>query len=213
MHEGDALLDCVHCGKYLGAGTGASSSGARLGELPSAGAINWIPTLATLESPRVSDSGGSGDNSSPVPTSSSGPVTSDTTLQTQQVLPTSPTAVVPTGSYMGGGLLPVPEKLVIKITRLEFVEMQELMPDTWLREEEGPKLLAWPRRRSAPVTNILQWLSCYSVMVGVLSRTYTGMVPEFMAYQATVIRCYRDFEGLAWAHAVRQGFKTPGGSD
>ena len=36
-------------------------------------------------------------------------------------------------------------------------------------------------------------------MVGVLSQKYPHMVPELMAYQATIVKCSRDFEGLAWA--------------
>ena len=50
-----------------------------------------------------------------------------------------------------------------------------------------------------PVTDILQWLSCYGAMVGMLSRAYPQMVPKLMAYQATIIKYCRDFKGLAWA--------------
>ena len=59
------------------------------------------------------------------------------------------------GAYLGKGLLPVPEKLVQKIIRLEF---GELMPETWLQEEEESSrhTITWPKHRSAPVTNILQ---------------------------------------------------------
>ena len=52
--------------------------------------------------------------------------------------------------------MPVPERLITTITKLEFIEMRELMPETWMREEEESKLLAWPRICSAPVTAILQ---------------------------------------------------------
>jgi hypothetical protein len=110
----------------------------------------------------------------------------------------------PVGTYLGEGLLPVPDKLVQKIVRLEYVEMRELMPETWLKdEEEGKHTLSWPKRRAAPVTDILQWLTCYTAMVGVLSKAYPSMVPEFMSYQATIIKCARDFDGLAWAQYDR----------
>ena len=49
--------------------------------------------------------------------------------------------------------MPVPERLVTTITKLEFIEMRD---ETWMREEEDSKLLAWPRICSAPVTAILQ---------------------------------------------------------
>ena len=48
----------------------------------------------------------------------------------------------------------------LKILHLKFVEMQKLMPETWLREEEETtkNTIAWPKHHSAPVTDILQWL-------------------------------------------------------
>ena len=79
------------------------------------------------------------------------------------------------------------------------------MPETWLQEEEesSKHAITWPKRRSAPVTDIIQWLQCYAALVGVLSRAYPTMVPELMSYQATIIKCARDFDGLAWAQYDR----------
>ena len=176
---------------------------ANLGVLPTASEISWVPvfsagnpavttvassvaaTLATpsvplLVCPAVSE----------VPTTAS-------------VL--SVTGGFPAGSYLDEGLLPVPEKLVQKILRLEFVEMRELMPETWLREEEEltKNTIVWPKCHTAPVTDILQWLQCFAAMVGVLSKAYPTMVPEFMSYQATIIKCACDFDGLAWAQYDR----------
>ena len=37
----------------------------------------------------------------------------------------------------------------------------------------------------------------------VLLRAYPTMVPELMSYQATIIKCARDFDGLAWAQYDR----------
>ena len=53
------------------------------------------------------------------------------------------------------------------------------------------------------MTDILLRLSCSSAIVGVLSRAYPQMAPEFMAYQATIIKCCRDFDGIAWAQYDR----------
>ena len=92
-----------------------------------------------------------------------------------------------------------------KIIKLEFVEMRDLMPETWLLDEEESKkaTLSLPRHWSAPVTDILQWLQCYAALVSVLSKAYPQMVPEFMLYQAMIIKCARDFHGLAWAQYDR----------
>ena len=99
----------------------------------------------------------------------------------------------------------MPEKLTQNIIRLEFIEMRDLMPETWLMEEEDSRknTLSFPQERAAPVMDILQWLQCFAAMVGVLSRVYPTMVLEFMSYQTTIIKCARDFHGPAWAQYDR----------
>ena len=109
------------------------------------------------------------------------------------------------GLHFREGLLRVPEKLTQNIIRLEFIEMRDLMPETWLMEEEDSRknTLSFPQERAAPVMDILQWLQCFAAMVGVLSRVYPTMVLEFMSYQTTIIKCARDFHGPAWAQYDR----------
>ena len=46
-------------------------------------------------------------------------------------------------------------------------------------------------------------LGSFAALVEVLSRAYPTMVPEFMSYQAIIIKCARDFHGLAWAQYDR----------
>ena len=77
--------------------------------------------------------------------------------------------------------------------------MRECMLETWLRDEESTRnTLSLPQQRTTPVTDILQWLQCFVGMVGVLSQKYPQMVPELMVYQAMIVKCSHDFEGLAW---------------
>ena len=97
----------------------------------------------------------------------------------------------------GEGVLPVPERVEKKLLNLEFVEMKELMRESWLVEEEETCrfTLSLPKRRSGPVTDILQWLQCFGTMVGVLSQKFPMMVPDLMAYQSTIIKCSRDSMG------------------
>ena len=162
-----------------------------LGSIPPSSAISWVPVFSasnSLSLPSLATS---------VSATPSGPAV----LKLTQ--PSS--CGVPAGSYLGEGLLPVPDKLVQKIVKLEFVEMRDLMPESWMREEEeaSKPILTMPRRRLAPVTDILLWLQCYAALVGVLSRAYPTMVPEFMSYQALIIKCARDFQGPAWAQYDR----------
>ena len=157
-----------------------------LGLLPPTSLLPRLPTFTVPgDVPAV---GGAGGGSALPSTSASG----------------SAAMVISAGSYMGEGPLPIPEKLVKKIIKLEFIEMHELLPEFWLCDKEESKtLLGLPRRKKATITNIFQWLQCFSATMGMLARAYPQMVPDLMAYQATIIRCYQDFEELHWAQYNR----------
>jgi len=84
--------------------------------------------------------------------------------------------------------------------------MAELLPESWLAAESSDAEVSghakvvsiFPKRRRAPVTDVLVWVQCFSAMVGVLSTKYPDKVPEFMAYQALIVKCSRDYEGFVW---------------
>ena len=103
---------------------------------------------------------------------------------------------------MGEGLIPLPQRLVQRIVNLEFVEMAELLPEAWLYDEvTEPASRCCSnalKRRKTIITDILRWAQCFGALVSVLSTRYPDKVPEFMAYQATIIKCSREFEGLGW---------------
>ena len=106
---------------------------------------------------------------------------------------------VPTTSYTYQQELP--SKLVKKILDLEFVEMAELVPDSWREEEADYQCCSThtphtPRRD--PVTNIFLWVECYSSLVAVLSSKYPTKIGHFMAYQKLIIKAQRTFIGVRW---------------
>ena len=116
---------------------------------------------------------------------------------------TTPAQVmVPAGLhvYLGHGVMPLPQRLLSKILNLEFVEMQDLLPEAWLTsiEDDAAKCCstsdAEGRKRRPPVTNIFTWLQGFASMVSALSTKYPRMVPEFLAYQSTIIKCYKDYD-------------------
>ena len=95
---------------------------------------------------------------------------------------------------------PLPKKLVKRILELEFVDMAELVPDSWqYTEEDQPKCCHQPKRqRRGPVADILLWVECFSYMVEVLTTGHPQKTPEFMAYQRTIVRAQRSFSGEGW---------------
>ena len=76
---------------------------------------------------------------------------------------------------IGPGLPPVPNKLVLRIQAGEFIHMAELLPDH-LRISTTPskddKKATKQKRRQ--VTNILEWIQCFSIYVAVLTQKHPG---------------------------------------
>ena len=105
------------------------------------------------------------------------------------------------GVYVGDGRPPVPPKLAAKISRWEFVDMGELLPEFWsgLKEDEPTSRRRATGWRSRKVTDILTWGQCFFTYVSVLAPANPEVIPELMAYMAMVIRASQDFDGLAWA--------------
>ena len=121
------------------------------------------------------------------------------------------------GIYVGEGLLPVPAKLAEKITRWEFVDMAELLPECWSSfgpkesvSAPGTRFGGYRRRRA--VTDIATWVQCFATYVSVMSTPHPQAVPELLAYLIFVLRASQDFGGIAWvtydAAFRRQAFIT-----
>ena len=96
-------------------------------------------------------------------------------------------------------LFPIPEHICTKIVNLEYVDMAELKPSSWLLNNEDTEKASFPfKKRKEPVTDILVWVQCYSAMVSILAERYPSKVPELMAYQSTIVKCAKCYQGLAW---------------
>ena len=145
----------------------------------------------------------------PTPTTSASankPLKCTAPMTSQKIVATSPTGLghiqVPAGLYLGEGFLPLPQRLVDKIARFEYVEMAELQPEAWLLENQSNTKYCHSilKRRRAPVTDVLTWVQCFTSLASVLSQIYPNQVPELMAYMSTIVRCQKEFEGLGWMH-------------
>ena len=92
---------------------------------------------------------------------------------------------------IGAGLPPVPQKLVNRIQAGEFVDMAELLPDCmgvttaplFIEEKEDKQALKSKRRQ---VTNILEWVQCFSIYVAVLTAKRPNKIQDLMGYQALI---------------------------
>ena len=93
----------------------------------------------------------------------------------------------------------MPARVVKRILDLEFVEMAELSTDDDLPQRPG-----CPAPARLPVTSISQWVEKYSLMAAVLSTHFPEKAAELFAYQATIVRAERNYEGSRWVIYDRQ---------
>ena len=88
---------------------------------------------------------------------------------------------MPVGMFMGDSMLPLPDSIVAKIGKLEFVDMSELRLESWL-----------PRKRSLlPIFDmgpVLRIVNC-------LHNHTHPYAHQFMAYMAITVQCHEDMKG------------------
>ncbi len=122
--------------------------------------------------------------------------------------------VVPGGEsadYVSVAALPgipaVPQKVAKKLLGGEYVDMAEMRPDAWRMEElmyagqsDTPSCPAGSRgaNRKRPVTDIVTWMECFSVMAAIITAKASERAPHLFAYQRLIVRASQSFEGLAW---------------
>ena len=125
-------------------------------------------------------------------------------LTTSVVIPISSPAIVskpsiPSVELDMGNFQDLPPKLVKRILNLEFVDISELIPESWKLEDEVSSCCQHTRAsRRGPVTDILLWIECYSTLVSVLASRFPTKVPQLMSYQKTIVKAHRTYAGQGW---------------
>ncbi len=77
--------------------------------------------------------------------------------------------------------------------------MYELLPEAWGVDSSQSCCPGSHRQtRRAPVQDILLWTECFSSLVAILGSAHPHHLAGFMAYQRSIVRASRIFEGNAW---------------
>ena len=92
-------------------------------------------------------------------------------------------------------------KVLKRIVDLDFVEMSEVTVD-----DVSPQVPGRPPPPPArlPITDISQWIERYSLMAAVLCSKFPDKAGELFAYQASIVRAERNYEGKRWVAYDRQ---------
>ena len=104
------------------------------------------------------------------------------------------------GKSLGEGLPPIPRKLADRILRGEFIDMHELLPESWRMAEqelEGPD--SRPRGSRRRVLDIIVWVQCFACYMGVIATRRQEQIPELLEYLVQIVRVNQEFERSDWA--------------
>ena len=91
----------------------------------------------------------------------------------------------------------IPPKLFQKIIAGEYVDIWELLPETWQIENEGSYCHSKRPCRSL-VTDINIWTECYATLAAILSSAFPQKAPHFF-FLRTITKDSRTFENTTWA--------------
>ena len=74
------------------------------------------------------------------------------------------------------------------------------MPEFWssAKGDDGELSNEARGQRNRKVTNIYIWLQCFCAYVSVRAPQAPYLIPELMAYMATIVRVNQDYSRLAW---------------
>ena len=92
----------------------------------------------------------------------------------------------------------MPCKLIKIILDLEFIDMVELVPESWRFADDDDLNCCHQSHYSTKrgsVTNILLWLECFASLVAVLATKYPTKVPHLLAKLKTFMRIQKTAAG------------------
>ena len=114
------------------------------------------------------------------------------------------TAVTTHSLYIGEGLPPIPEKLIRRIQDGHFINMAELLPDNLEATNSTEDDHANAKRKQQEVTQIMDWIQCFSTYIAVVSHANPDCVVDLIAYLNLIINGQRRFQDFDWALYDRQ---------
>ena len=92
----------------------------------------------------------------------------------------------------------VSPKVAEKILKGQFVDMTELLPDSWRWEDASVQLPSHCPPDRPPVTEITVWVEYFALMASVVISRFPEKAQHMFQYLRTIVCASRNFEGTAW---------------
>ena len=117
------------------------------------------------------------------------------------VMPAPPQLPSSEAIMVGGSSPPVPRKIAEKIWKLEYVDLNELLPSRLGAPELTMLDLFTQRDRakeSKKIQTFEQWVACFNTLVSVMAARYPDRVKDMLAYSSLIAKAHADYEGTEW---------------
>ncbi len=107
---------------------------------------------------------------------------------------------LPTGSVVvSHASPPIPAKLVLRIWRGEYVDMNNLLPyRLGAPEPTLADTLQIRQRELKQITSIEQWVVCFNAFISVIALQQPHRVRDLLAYSSIITKAAHDYEGNPW---------------
>ena len=105
---------------------------------------------------------------------------------------------------LGGGIPPVPAKLVKRIQEGSFIEMAELLPELLRNASLPDDINKSSKPKPHSVGNIMEWVRCFSCYIAVISRSQPQRVVDLLGYQNLIITSHLEFPDFKWEEYYRE---------
>ena len=124
--------------------------------------------------------------------------------QTNNIQPSQLQSSEHTPMSLGGGMPPVPPKLVKRIQEGSFIEMAELSPDLLRNASLPDDTNKSSKAKSHTVGSIIEWIRCFSCYIAIISRSQPQRVVDLLGYQNLIITSHLEFPDFKWEEYDRE---------
>ena len=100
--------------------------------------------------------------------------------------------------HLGGGLPPIPSKIVQKVEERHFIELAELLPEHLSSYWENDDQSKSTKSKYKAISSILEWFQCFGIYVAIISRKEPHRVVDLLAYQYLIIQAHQEYQGDCW---------------
>jgi len=96
--------------------------------------------------------------------------------------------------------MPIPNKLIQKIKRGEYVDMTELLPEKLgqTEEEQSSNDKKDKKRNKAKISSVAQWGECFNAYITVVNQHQPERMSDLLSYASLILRASRMYQGEGW---------------